>query len=177
MPKCARPNCFGCRLLTIAVAATSAAVGAAQISPDGDGVWARRHLPILPIAHLQDGNLAQRILDQMMAPTRKLYTTTQALSWALHIASALEYLHLRSPAVLHRDVKSSNIMLTTEDGALVAKLSDFGLHSVSRPGRDGTSSRDDHGGREQVYTTCCARTTLACVLAGRTDGFCFQSPA
>jgi serine/threonine protein kinase len=37
-----------------------------------------------------------------------------------------------SPAVLHRDVKSANIMLTEdEEGVMVAKLSDFGLHVVS----------------------------------------------
>ena len=66
----------------------------------------------------------------MMQPILKGYDTTQALSWALDVAGALEYLHLRTPAVLHRDVKSANIMLTWEDGALVAKLSDFGLHVV-----------------------------------------------
>lgn len=81
---------------------------------------------------MQNGNVTQRVVRQMTAPTTKQYSSTQALSWALDVAQALEYLHLRSPAVLHRDVKSANIMLTKEEGSLVAKLSDFGLHVVSR---------------------------------------------
>jgi Ser/Thr protein kinase RdoA (MazF antagonist) len=57
---------------------------------------------------------------------------SQALGWALDVATALEYLHMLSPSVLHRDVKSANIMLTEdEEGVMVAKLSDFGLHVVS----------------------------------------------
>lgn len=82
---------------------------------------------------LQHGNLGQRVVDNMIHPGRTSYTAAQALGWALDVASALEYLHMRSPAVLHRDVKSANIMLTDEDGVMVAKLSDFGLHVVSEP--------------------------------------------
>lgn len=82
----------------------------------------------LVMEYAKSGNVAQRVLDQMMSPGRKLYTTPQALGWALDLARALEYLHMRSPAVLHRDVKASNVMLTEEEGATVAKLSDFGLH-------------------------------------------------
>jgi len=67
----------------------------------------------------------------MIQPGSKQYSNAQAIQWALDVAGALEYLHMRTPAVLHRDVKSANIMLTSEDGCLVAKLSDFGLHVVS----------------------------------------------
>ncbi|KAG1702581.1 hypothetical protein DVH05_009530 [Phytophthora capsici] len=51
---------------------------------------------------------------------------------ALHVAHALTYLHSLSPAVLHRDLKSKNILLTAQ---LDAKLTDFG---VSRERADHT---------------------------------------
>ncbi|XP_059639416.1 probable receptor-like protein kinase At1g49730 [Cornus florida] len=47
------------------------------------------------------------------------------LSIALDIARALDYLHsVADPAVIHRDVKSSNILLVNDNHA---KLADFGL--------------------------------------------------
>ncbi|KAM7490841.1 hypothetical protein LguiA_033762 [Lonicera macranthoides] len=47
------------------------------------------------------------------------------LSIALDIAHALDYLHsVADPPVIHRDIKSSNILLTSDNRA---KLADFGL--------------------------------------------------
>uniref|UniRef100_M4C5C0 Protein kinase domain-containing protein n=1 Tax=Hyaloperonospora arabidopsidis (strain Emoy2) TaxID=559515 RepID=M4C5C0_HYAAE len=43
---------------------------------------------------------------------------------ALHVAQALTYLHSLDPIVLHRDLKSMNILLSEE---LEAKLTDFGV--------------------------------------------------
>ncbi|RLN97082.1 hypothetical protein BBJ28_00003316 [Nothophytophthora sp. Chile5] len=51
---------------------------------------------------------------------------------ALHIAHALTYLHSLDPPVVHRDLKSKNILLSAE---LEAKLTDFG---VSRERADRT---------------------------------------
>jgi serine/threonine-protein kinase TNNI3K len=51
---------------------------------------------------------------------------------ALHVAHALTYLHSLSPPVLHRDLKSKNILLTAQ---LEAKVTDFG---VSRERSDHT---------------------------------------
>ena len=51
-----------------------------------------------------------------------------ALRWCLHIASALQYLHGGLSAVIHRDLKLDNVMLSCADMALAdAKLADFGL--------------------------------------------------
>lgn len=43
---------------------------------------------------------------------------------ALHIVEALAYLHSLSPKVIHRDLKSKNVLLNDE---MEAKLSDFGI--------------------------------------------------
>ncbi|GMF14799.1 unnamed protein product [Phytophthora lilii] len=60
-----------------------------------------------------------------------LHRNINLLSWArdkIHIAiavaEALEYLHSRAPATIHRDVKSNNILLTND---LEPKLIDFGI--------------------------------------------------
>jgi serine/threonine protein kinase len=60
-------------------------------------------------------------------------------SWAflerLHIfrdvAAGLEYLHSRTKPVLHRDLKSANVLLfNRRDGSPLAKLCDFGVSSI-----------------------------------------------
>lgn len=43
---------------------------------------------------------------------------------ALHIAEGLTYLHSLSPKIVHRDLKSKNVLL---NGEMVAKLADFGI--------------------------------------------------
>eukprot|EP00775_Hariotina_reticulata_P012407 gene12407-12542_t len=86
----------------------------------------------LVLEYAKDGTLSHKVLKQVANPGSKVYSNAQALRWALDIASALEYLHMRSPAVFHRDVKLSNILCVRDEcGQSVAKLSDFGLHVVA----------------------------------------------
>jgi serine/threonine-protein kinase CTR1 len=49
---------------------------------------------------------------------------TRLRTWALGIAEAIEYLHRRSPKIVHRDIKTHNMLLAS-DGSM--KLCDFGL--------------------------------------------------
>ncbi|WFC97309.1 non-specific serine/threonine protein kinase [Malassezia yamatoensis] len=50
----------------------------------------------------------------------------------LEIARGLEYLHTRTPMVIHRDCKSTNVLITKDR---VAKISDFGFARVKRSNR------------------------------------------
>ncbi|SHO79115.1 Similar to S.cerevisiae protein KIC1 (Protein kinase of the PAK/Ste20 family, required for cell integrity) [Malassezia sympodialis ATCC 42132] len=50
----------------------------------------------------------------------------------LQIARGLEYLHTRTPTIVHRDCKSTNVLIT---GDGVAKIADFGLARVKTSAR------------------------------------------
>ncbi|XP_044374518.1 probable LRR receptor-like serine/threonine-protein kinase At4g29180 [Triticum aestivum] len=78
----------------------------------------KKHLSLI-YEYMDEGNLEDRLRGQ--EPLNWL----QRLKIALDSAHGLEYLHKScSPPLIHRDVKTGNILLTTN---LQAKLSDFGL--------------------------------------------------
>ena len=53
---------------------------------------------------------------------------TTRLRLAEDMARGMAYLHKRMPAIIHRDLKSPNILLTeTPAGGLRAVIGDFGL--------------------------------------------------
>jgi serine/threonine protein kinase len=59
-------------------------------------------------------------------------TEQEVLSWLLPIIEVLQQLHSRQPAIIHRDIKPGNILLTP-DGTTV--LVDFGLTKIEDPKR------------------------------------------
>ncbi|RLN45443.1 hypothetical protein BBJ28_00006631 [Nothophytophthora sp. Chile5] len=90
------------------------------------------------MAYCDGGDLAGKIRDQQRKREQLLgsesqgqspvdaaagyFPINQVLDWFVQMAMAIKYLHTQR--VLHRDLKTSNIFLTTEN---VVKLGDFGI--------------------------------------------------
>eukprot|EP00949_MAST-11_sp_MAST-11-sp1_P000801 g801.t1 len=81
------------------------------------------------------GDLSQVIRHQQSE--KKYIDEVLILQWINNMACGLEYLHSRKPAVLHRDLKSLNVLLG--DGGQ-CKLCDFGL-AKTLSGSDGSDAR------------------------------------
>lgn len=64
----------------------------------------------------------ENLLDRLARPG--VITWQQRIRWARDIAKAMNYLHTRSPQVVHRDLKSLNVLL---DANSCVKLCDFGM--------------------------------------------------
>lgn len=80
----------------------------------------KNHLALV-YEYMPEGNLQ----DHLRGSNSKPLTWEQRLHIACDSAQGLEYLHTAcTPALIHRDVKSSNILLTA---GLGAKVADFGL--------------------------------------------------
>lgn len=77
---------------------------------------------------LQGGTLMHKV-SQHMTSINKIYTDAQALKWALEIAGALEYLHLRNPAVFHRCACTGWLHLVTH--VAVARGARFGNTDIA----------------------------------------------
>ncbi|KAG2648550.1 hypothetical protein PVAP13_1NG022500 [Panicum virgatum] len=84
----------------------------------------KNHLALV-YEYMPEGNLQDHLRD---TSTSKSLTWEQRLQIALDAAQGLEYLHVGcKPALIHKDVKSRNILLTIDLGA---KIADFGLTKV-----------------------------------------------
>lgn len=60
-------------------------------------------------------------------------TEAQLLPIALQICDVLDYLHGRTPPIIYRDLKPSNVMVETATGQV--KLIDFGIARFYKPGK------------------------------------------
>eukprot|EP01026_Neomeris_dumetosa_P070774 TRINITY_DN7091_c0_g1_i1.p1 TRINITY_DN7091_c0_g1~~TRINITY_DN7091_c0_g1_i1.p1 ORF type:complete len:471 (-),score=35.67 TRINITY_DN7091_c0_g1_i1:2747-4159(-) len=89
----------------------------------------------LVLEYAKGGTIGQMLLRQMQQPAYHLYSDLDAARWSRQIASGLAYLHGNSHLVIHRDLSSSNILLTSKNLKKAnAKLADFGLHRVVNDG-------------------------------------------
>ena len=103
-------------------------------------------LKLLGIAHSKEGfsiyicmELADKSLYQYLHVEMKKPSLHQGTKWAVQIARGM--LHLHQHGVVHRDMKSPNVLLYENE--LVAKVSDFGSarhldHTASMTGPQGT---------------------------------------
>jgi serine/threonine protein kinase len=82
------------------------------------------------------GGTLNALLREQSASRARLYSWRTCAHWMLQLAQAVEYMHgLRPVMVIHRDIKSDNILLTGgKAGREVAdvKLTDLGLHRLVR---------------------------------------------
>ncbi|KDQ09964.1 hypothetical protein BOTBODRAFT_502650 [Botryobasidium botryosum FD-172 SS1] len=77
----------------------------------------------------------------------KLHPEADHVLLLVEIAAGLEYLHMRNPAVVHGDLKATNVLVSEDEHACIA---DFGLSDTSTDPeeheRNGYSSTWKNGG-------------------------------
>ncbi|RLN91930.1 hypothetical protein BBJ28_00021924 [Nothophytophthora sp. Chile5] len=76
------------------------------------------------VSEFMEGGDLRALLASYAAENRPVGFNRDKVTIALHVAHALTYLHSLAPLVLHRDIKSKNILLSA---SLEAKLTDFGI--------------------------------------------------
>lgn len=117
---------------------------------------------LLIVMDFVEGSSLKSLLEESGAQSEQT-----VIGWALQLADVLGYLHSRSPMIVYRDLKPSNIMLRP-DGQLV--LLDFGTareykkgntEDTSCLGTRGYAAPEQYGGMGQTD----ARTDIYCLGA------------
>jgi len=75
------------------------------------------------LTELCDGSLSDLLYKNNTGKLRP----DQMLSFAKQIAKGMKYLHNLKPMIIHRDLKSSNLLV---DSSMTCKISDFGLSRI-----------------------------------------------
>ncbi|KAG2520915.1 hypothetical protein JM16_006530, partial [Phytophthora kernoviae] len=76
------------------------------------------------VLEFMEGGELRTLLDGFVVSNHPMGFDRQKASIALQVCHALTYLHSLKPPVIHRDLKSRNVLLNSD---MVAKLSDFGI--------------------------------------------------
>ncbi|XP_051136148.1 calcium/calmodulin-regulated receptor-like kinase 1 [Andrographis paniculata] len=109
------------------------------------GYCAEKNQHMLIYVYMSRGSLASHLYDEKLEP----------LNWelrvqiALDVAKGLEYLHDGAvPPVIHRDIKSSNILL---DQSMRARVADFGLSREEMVSKQVSNVRGTFGYLDPEY--------------------------
>ncbi|PON86629.1 Serine/threonine protein kinase [Trema orientale] len=108
----------------------------------GDNYEERESLRYLVYEYMPNGNLDDHLFlqsDKNGGVERIRLTWPQRKSIILDVAKGLAYLHYGvKPAIYHRDIKATNILL---DADMRARVADFGLAKQSREGQSHLTTR------------------------------------
>ncbi|XP_072964809.1 probable receptor-like protein kinase At1g11050 [Typha angustifolia] len=108
--------------------------------------------------YMPNGNLEQHIFRSERNSNRPPLSWPQRKNIILDVGKGLMYLHYGvKPAIYHRDIKATNILL---DGEMRARVADFGLARESKEGQSHLTTRvaGTHGYLAPEYALYCQLT-------------------
>ncbi|XP_062096652.1 wall-associated receptor kinase 2-like [Humulus lupulus] len=129
------------------------------------GLCLEAKVPLLVYELVPNGTLSKHIHAKRSLSTDMLRPWRTRLRIATETALAIDYLHsLAHPPIIHRDIKSTNILL---DENYTAKVSDFGASVLIPPGQNGiaTTVQGTLGYLDPEYLTTGTLTTKSDVYS------------
>ncbi|XP_073303175.1 calcium/calmodulin-regulated receptor-like kinase 1 [Primulina huaijiensis] len=111
------------------------------------GYCAEKNQHMLIYVYMSRGSLASHLYDEKLKPLN----WEERVQIALDVARGLEYLHDGAvPPVIHRDIKSSNILL---DQSIRARVADFGLSREEMVNKQASNIRGTFGYLDPEYVS------------------------